>query len=84
MYEIINKIEFDGASNNEILSNIASKHGFDLVSEIMTNGFAEFRFQRNEKIYGVVHLLIGKQFDIPRIRNIFMKSVFCGQIFFLR
>lgn len=84
MYEIVNKIDFDVASKDETSSPIASQDGFYLVSEVLTNGFVEYSFKSDEKLYGVVDLLIGKTFGISKIRKIFMKSIFCGQIFFLR
>lgn len=84
MKGLVSKIDFEIVSRNEVLSTIASQDGFRLVVETLTNGFAEFRFQSNEKTYGAVHLLIGKKFGISKIRNIFEKSIFCGQIFYLR
>lgn len=82
--ELIKEINFDVASEHEGISTFASKDGFRLVSETLANGFAEFRIESDEKTFGKVHLLIGKKFGISKIRNIFGKSIFCGQIFFLR
>lgn len=84
LYEIVNQIDFDVATKNETNAAIASLDEFYLVSKVLTNGFAEFSIKSEEKTYGVVDLLIGKNFGVSKIRNIFMKSIFCGQIFFLR
>lgn len=82
--ELVKKINFEIIAKNEVISTIASQDGYRLVSERLTNGFVEFRLQSEEKTYGIVHLSIGKMFGNSKVRNIFHKSVHCGQIFYLR
>lgn len=78
---LIKKIDFASAARNQKISTYATFSGFRLDNEQPTGNFAKFRIQSGKKTYGDVLITIGKNFGVRQIRNAFVKSVFCAQIF---
>lgn len=75
---------FDVAWKNDEISTLAIHDGFRLDNELSAGDVAKFLIKSESKTYGGVYLIIGKTFGTMKIRKVFIKSVFCGQYFFLR
>lgn len=77
-------MDFASASRNQKISTYATYSGFRLDNEQPTGDFAKFRIQSGRETYGDVLIKIGKHFGKKKIRNAFVKSVYCVQIFELK
>lgn len=81
--QLIQKVDFESAAKNEKISTFAVYKDFRLDNERPAGDFAKFRIQSGKLTYCDVLIKIGKKFGVKAIRNAFVKSCFCGQIFTL-
>lgn len=81
--QLIQKVDFASASKNDKISTFAVVGNFRLDNERPAGDFAKFRIQSGKLTYCDVLIKIGKNFGVKAIRNVFVKSCFCAQIFTL-